>query len=205
MRMPSETLSTSKRRIPQRPRGELRVTVVLDAAAAVIEEVGYEATTMTAIAQKAGSSIGAIYQYYQDKTAIADALRTKYGEELSEQLGGYADRAPALSVREMVMQFVQIVTDFTSRHPALLLLLSVPSVHEEDAAFRRRLRLRLAKLFQLKANKLSDREAYRVAMVTLQVLKGLHPLRSEADPSEQQQVREEVATLLTTYLEFKLR
>jgi AcrR family transcriptional regulator len=204
MRMTSEITSDLKRRVPQRPRGELRVAAVLDAAAAVIEEVGYEAATMTAIAQRAGSSIGAIYQYYRDKPSLADALRNKFGEELSESLGGFADRAPSLSVRRMVLQLVQIVADFTSRHPALLVLLSVPTVHDEDAAFRHRLRLRLAKLFQSKTTELTDREAYRVAMVTLQVLKGLHPLTSEADPSEQQHLREEVRTLLTTYLESKL-
>lgn len=63
MRITSDLQLIGKRLIFQRPKGELRVTAVLNAAAVVIEEVRYEAAAMTAIAQKVGSSIGAIYQY----------------------------------------------------------------------------------------------------------------------------------------------
>ena len=203
--MKTEVNVELKRRVPQRPSGELRVAVLLDAAAAVIADVGYEAATMTAIALKAKSSIGTVYQYYRDKTAIADALCHKLGGELSEELGSFADTAQALPVRKMVIQLVQIVTDFTSRQPALFLVLGVTSAHEKKPVVRRRLRLRLARLYQAKVETMTDAEAYRIASVTLEILKDLYPLTSEASASQQHLFQEEIATVLTTYLDFKLR
>jgi AcrR family transcriptional regulator len=69
-----------KRRVPQQDRGERRVAEVLEAAARVIGERGYDAATMTEIAERAGASIGALYQYFPNKEAIARALRrSKWG------------------------------------------------------------------------------------------------------------------------------
>src|SRR5258708_1679366 len=82
MSMDSDTSST-QRRVAQRPRGERRVAELLEAAAQEIAEVGYEAATMKAISQRAGASIGAVYQYFPNKEAVVRALRTLYGEEIA--------------------------------------------------------------------------------------------------------------------------
>ncbi|HEY2466431.1 MAG TPA: helix-turn-helix domain-containing protein, partial [Terracidiphilus sp.] len=59
---------------PQQERSERRLAAFLDAAAALFAEVGYEAATMTAIAERSGSSIGALYNYFPDKQAVALTL-----------------------------------------------------------------------------------------------------------------------------------
>ena len=205
MRMPSSTKKRPLRRIPERPRGELRVSSVLDAAAAVISEVGYDAATMTEIARRAESSIGTIYQYFRDKAAIGSALRERYGEALSEELGSFADLAPDLSVSAMVEQFVQIVTEFTNSHPAFLPLVVGKTTHNQDAAFRKRLRQRIGLLFQRKAKTMSADDATRVANVSLQILKGMQALISEASSAEKERLRAEMTTALSAYLEAKLR
>jgi AcrR family transcriptional regulator len=74
-------MSTS-RRIPQQERGARRVAQLLEAAAAELAQVGYDAATMTAIAERAGASIGAVYQYFPNKEAIVLALRAAYGNEM---------------------------------------------------------------------------------------------------------------------------
>ena len=70
MTMPSN-LSNSVRVAPQQERSSRRLASFLDAAAELFAEVGYEATTMTAIAERSGSSIGALYNYFPDKQAVA--------------------------------------------------------------------------------------------------------------------------------------
>jgi len=57
----SSTMST-RRRAPQQPRGELRLAQLLQAAASLLSEVGYDAATMTGIASRAQASIGTLYQ-----------------------------------------------------------------------------------------------------------------------------------------------
>ena len=45
-------------KVPRQERGERRVAELLEAAEAVIAESGYEAATMSAIAERAGAAIG---------------------------------------------------------------------------------------------------------------------------------------------------
>ena len=80
----SSTMS-SPRRAPQQERGERRVAQLLDAAASLLAEVGYDAATMTEIADRAKASIGTVYQYFPNKPAIVLALRSQYVAEMEER------------------------------------------------------------------------------------------------------------------------
>ena len=63
---------------PKRERGKLRVAALLDAGAALFVEKGYDATTMTEIASRAGAAIGSLYQFFPSKEALAEALVARY-------------------------------------------------------------------------------------------------------------------------------
>ena len=52
---------------PKRARGVQRVAELLDAGAALFADNGYETTTMTQIAKRAGASIGSLYQFFPSK------------------------------------------------------------------------------------------------------------------------------------------
>jgi AcrR family transcriptional regulator len=57
---------------------------VLDAAKAIVEAEGAAALSTTAIAERAGISVGSLYQYFPDKGAILDALADRYLESFEE-------------------------------------------------------------------------------------------------------------------------
>ncbi|HWY97272.1 MAG TPA: helix-turn-helix domain-containing protein, partial [Steroidobacteraceae bacterium] len=65
---------------PKRARGMQRVAELLDAGAVLIAEQGYDATTMTQIAERAGASIGSLYQFFPSKEVLAEALFGRYVE-----------------------------------------------------------------------------------------------------------------------------
>src|SRR5579864_6425595 len=65
-------------RAPKRERGKQRVAALLEAAAAVFAEKGYEAATMTEIAARARAPIGSLYQFFPAKEALADTLVQSY-------------------------------------------------------------------------------------------------------------------------------
>ncbi|NJS11384.1 MAG: TetR/AcrR family transcriptional regulator [Microcoleus sp. CSU_2_2] len=71
-------LSRNLRRQPKQLRGKERVEKILDAAAAVFDEVGYEAATTHLIAAKAGTAIGSLYQFFPDKAAIFNAMELRH-------------------------------------------------------------------------------------------------------------------------------
>jgi AcrR family transcriptional regulator len=58
------------RKAPRQSRAQETVKAILQAAAETIAEHGFAATTTNKIAERAGVSIGSLYQYFPNKTAI---------------------------------------------------------------------------------------------------------------------------------------
>ncbi len=74
--------SRELRRQPKQQRGRERVEKILDAAAAVFDEVGYEAATTHLIAAKAQTAIGSLYQFFPDKAAVFNAMELRHIERV---------------------------------------------------------------------------------------------------------------------------
>jgi AcrR family transcriptional regulator len=82
---PAETKSNVQsklRRQPKQQRGKERVEKILVAAAAVFDEVGYEAATTHLIAAKAGTAIGSLYQFFPDKATLFKAMELRHVERV---------------------------------------------------------------------------------------------------------------------------
>lgn len=58
-------------------RSSARLSGLLDAAAEIVDEVGFERVTTAMIAQRAGASIGTVYRYFPDRIAVLQALRER--------------------------------------------------------------------------------------------------------------------------------
>ncbi|MBW4549502.1 MAG: TetR family transcriptional regulator [Aphanocapsa sp. GSE-SYN-MK-11-07L] len=70
------------RRQPKQQRSKQRIEKILDAAAAVFDQVGYEAATTHLIAAKAETAIGSLYQFFPDKAAIFKAMELRHLERV---------------------------------------------------------------------------------------------------------------------------
>jgi AcrR family transcriptional regulator len=198
-------MSRVKRRIPQQDRGERRVADVLEAAAAVIADVGYEAATMTEMAERAGASIGALYQYFPNKEAIARALRQQYGDEIEARWTPLASQGSKLSISQLVDRIFEVIIDLMENRPAYVELMSAPKNYKRDPAARIRLREHFAALFREKQPELTPEAAFRIANVAVQVVKGMKPLYADAKPAEREEIVREFKLLLTSYLTARLR
>ncbi len=193
-----------KRRVPQRDRGERRVAEVLEAAALVIGERGYDGATMTEIAERAGASIGALYQYFPNKEAIGHALRQHYAEEMRASWAALMVDGGGLSILQLVDGMLDLMIEFMESHPAFLPLLNAPFHFKRDPVARVHLRELFAALFREKKPELTPEEAYRIANVTLQVVKGMRPLYAEAKGVERAEIVREFKLLLAAYLGSRL-
>jgi AcrR family transcriptional regulator len=69
--------SAPLRNEPVQARSAARLTALLDAAAAAIDELGYERLTTAMVAERAGASIGTVYRYFPDRIAVLQALATR--------------------------------------------------------------------------------------------------------------------------------
>jgi AcrR family transcriptional regulator len=196
----SSNLSNSIRVAPQQERSSRRLTSFLDAAAELFAEVGYEATTMTAIAQRSGSSIGALYNYFPDKPAVALTLLGQYAQEMEEQWRPLIEQAEKLTHREFASFFIERITKIVQGRPAYLRLLAAPIRLRRDPAARRVLRANIANAFRAKNPSLSDERAMLAANVTLQIVRGLVTLYGEAGEEGKNLVVAEFKKALTLYL-----
>jgi AcrR family transcriptional regulator len=59
-----------RRRQPTQARSQRRLEGIVDAAAEAFAEHGFADTTMEGIAARAGTSIGSLYQFFPNKTAV---------------------------------------------------------------------------------------------------------------------------------------
>lgn len=62
------------RKLPRQARARATVEAVLDAAAALLREVGVDRLTTNAIADRAGVNVASLYKYFPNKFAVLAAL-----------------------------------------------------------------------------------------------------------------------------------
>lgn len=177
--------------------------MLLGAAAAVIAETGYEMTTMCAIAGRAGSSIGSLYQFFPNKEAVAEALRASYIGEVEELWTALAGKAKEHGADDLVAELVTAVVDFAQRHRAFLALLDAPPTVN---TWQRRERItgRIARVLLAANPGLTRKEAVQTGAVVHQIVKGMLALYARAGVKERSSVVKEFKAVLLGYLEPKL-
>ncbi|HEY4046068.1 MAG TPA: TetR/AcrR family transcriptional regulator [Acidobacteriaceae bacterium] len=196
--------SSTLRREPQLERGERRVVQVLETAAVVLAELGYEAATMTEVAKRAGASIGTIYQYFPNKEALVQALRNQYAAEMVHRWEQVEEATKAMSVEQMAHHIVELTACFVNEHPAYYAVVDAPVKYQRSPQARQRLREGIAKVFRNRKRGLSPETAFRMANVALQIVKSMHALYADANPQERQALVKEYKRAVAAYLESRL-
>ena len=84
----SKQVPEAKRRIPRQARAAETVAAILEGAAQILEAGGLAGFTTNAGAERAGVSIGTLYQYFSDKNEILRAIAER---ELRKTLANVAD------------------------------------------------------------------------------------------------------------------
>lgn len=202
MRMPSHS-AAAPRRVPQQPRGRRRVAGFLRAAAAVITETGFDGATMSAIAERAGSCIGSLYQFFPNKHSVAEALRAECVADGTEPWAALAREAASLSAQHLVRRLVGLQIEIVTSHPVLLALLDVPTT-PHTLTLRQQVRRRIAAVLAAHRPGMAPRAAMQTAAVVQQVSRGLLALYAQATAEERPALIGEFEAVLGGYLLPKL-
>lgn len=95
--MSKPTSSLRPRKQPTQPRAVETVAAILEAAALILEAEGVERFNTNAVAERAGASIGSLYQYFPSKEALLVALmlreKQRFGEDARAALAEPTGRA----------------------------------------------------------------------------------------------------------------
>ncbi|NBE95294.1 TetR family transcriptional regulator [Nonomuraea sp. K271] len=113
------------RKQPRQQRSRETVAAILEAAAQLFQRHGYTGTTTNKIAERAGVSIGSLYQYFPNKDALLVALAEHYLAESAQQVAQVFARAgehrPPLPV--LLADLVECVAVLHTDRPRLHRLL----------------------------------------------------------------------------------
>jgi AcrR family transcriptional regulator len=87
----------SRRRLvrtePTQRRSTQRLDALLDAAAEIVDESGFERLTTQMVAERAGASIGTVYRYFPDRVAVLHSLRERSVRRFRERVADDLERA----------------------------------------------------------------------------------------------------------------
>ncbi len=167
---------------PKRERGKQRVAALIDAGAEVFAERGYEATTMTEIASRAGAAIGSLYQFFPSKEALAEALFNRFTERAASSFARVEELAPGRSARELADLFIDYKLGLgTDRDAAIALSSSVAGIVERRKPLGDALRGRIAAILRAANGALGEDEAAAAAVIVNQVMKMIPALAATDD------------------------
>ncbi|MFB0490647.1 AcrR family transcriptional regulator [Methylobacterium sp. OAE515] len=104
------SLGISRRKQPRQARSSDLVSAILEAAAQVLAQVGTQGFTTARVAERAGVSIGSLYQYFPNKAAILFQLQSDEWRDTSARLAAILetrDTPPGERLRAAVHAFVR--------------------------------------------------------------------------------------------------
>lgn len=199
--------SSHLRRRPKQQRGKERVAKILDAAAAVFNEVGYGAATTHQIAARAGTAIGSLYQFFPNKTAIFNAMELRHVERVKvfwAKIG--APEVVQLPLRQMIRLITASALELFEHPVSRVVFIQFYMAREifqsiDDGMTQEAINF-LASILKQRNPALNPSYADLLAEVCVHGSNAviLAALRS-SDPHHRQQLTQQIEDLLVSYLE----
>ncbi|MEU6909989.1 TetR family transcriptional regulator [Streptomyces coeruleorubidus] len=194
--------ATSLRRAPVQRRSAERLTRILDACAGLLDEVGYDALSTRAVAQRAGVPIGSVYRFFGNKRQMVDALAQRNLEHYSERIvqrlreagdGGWREAMDAVLDEYLEMKRTApgfSLVDFGNQIP----------VGARQAEPNHRVADRLTELLSGYLGREPDEELRRVFLIAVETADTLVHLAFRVAPDGDQKIIEEMREMLRAYL-----
>jgi AcrR family transcriptional regulator len=191
-------------RAPRRKRGQLRVAALLEAAAAVFAERGFELATMTEIAARAKAPIGSLYQFFPNKDVLGAALMHRYLELAVRALSAIEERAQTLSAEALAGALLHVFADLKQERAAAISMLdAMPGRrHTGVGAFRATVLEHIVRVLKARRPRLTSTRVDAMALAVLMQLKSAAALESHTrDTKATEAALRELRAMLTLYIE----
>jgi AcrR family transcriptional regulator len=200
--MPSSSATTrpKPRKTPRQARSAETVRVILEAAARILESQGLAGFTTNAVAERAGVSIGSLYQYFPSKEALTGALIRQETAVLLEDAGAAVHES---SGRDALTKLIAAAVRHQLRRPALARLLDFEEsrlpLDEEVRRVADRLRGMLAEV--LRRPDLPPQEHAEIAAADVfAIVKGMVDAAGERGETDPQPLEARVGRAVFGYL-----
>jgi AcrR family transcriptional regulator len=127
-------LTLRPRKQPTQQRSIAMVNAILEACARILEERGYSGMSTNNVAERAGVSIGSLYQYFPGKEALLVALRDRHAAQMGEAIGAVLSDSAQAGLRPAIAALVRAAIAAHEVEPELHRVLEKElSFFEEDS------------------------------------------------------------------------
>lgn len=97
---------TSPRKQPRQARARATVDTIMEATAQILANDGYGGLNTNRVAERAGVSIGSLYQYFPNKSALITALMQRHVDDELSALGSAFERIVTAPLPEAIHQLI---------------------------------------------------------------------------------------------------
>lgn len=153
--------SDSFRKSPRQKRSKLLVDSILEATTRVLESIGFVSVTTNKVAEKAGVSIGSLYQYFPNKDSIFASLVDRQMEDRTERIQKLLRSTSNESLEKIIELTIGDLVDvlYLKRKVVLALFLQVPKLKKTQEVLYRRNKITLMLVEFLETKKVDLRSA----------------------------------------------
>jgi AcrR family transcriptional regulator len=99
------------RKLPVQARSVASVDAILEATIQVLLDVGKKRLTTTRVALRAGVSVGTLYQYFPNKSALLQAALKRHLDEVTRAVERVCQEQKAKTLSEMATALVSAFLD----------------------------------------------------------------------------------------------
>lgn len=113
------------------------VETILDATARVLIEQGFSGTTTNRVAERAGISVGSLYQYFPSREALVAAVAQRYSETMKASLEALLIQTQAENLKTALRFLLRGITDVHAVDPELSRILATELPRLGDMEWRK--------------------------------------------------------------------
>ena len=102
-------MDVNPRKFPQQERAKATTDAIIEASTQLLVERGYERFTTARAAERAGVSVGSLYQYFPNKAALAAAVIDRCCDEFGVALERALEGRPRITLAECIGAIVDVI------------------------------------------------------------------------------------------------
>lgn len=192
------------RRRPAQARSRERFERILQAARAVLVDVGFESFTVDEVAHRAGVPIGTLYQFFANKYVLVCELDRQDTAASRAEIERFSRRAPDMQwpdvLDETIDHLARMWRDDPSRRAVWHAVQSTPATRATAADTERQLLCPLSEILSPLAPSMSDDERIDLAGFLIHNVVSQLNYATAGDPSGFDAVVVEIKRMLVSYL-----
>lgn len=192
------------RRRPAQARSRERFERILQAARAVLVDVGFESFTVDEVAHRAGVPIGTLYQFFANKYVLVCELDRQDTAASRAEIERFSRRDPDVQwpdvLDETIDHLARMWRDDPSRRAVWHAVQSTPATRATAADTERQLLFPLSEILSPLAPSMSDDEHIDLAGFLIHSVASQLNYATAGDPSGFDAVVVEIKRMLVSYL-----